>query len=306
MASTFTTAIGLEKPARGDDVGTWDTPVNGNMNIVDAVAGQTATISLNNSPVVLSAAQFQCSRIVFNSTLTGSVSITFPTSFTKGYTIHHTCTGSSAFTIQLLTTAAGGQIVGCPPGDAFQVWNDGTHLKFVNLGRVGSFCDYVGTTVPNWVSASTIPPYLNCNGGVFSSVTYPQLAIVLGGTTLPNSLGRFRGTLNQGSGNLTTSGGFGIDGNTNLSLGGNTALNQNQLPNYNLTVNDVGHSHGQTGFTAQLVSNVNAGSAFSALVSAQSANTQTAVTGITVNSAGAGLPLVPPAYIAGITMIRAA
>ncbi|MGY4370883.1 hypothetical protein ACVW1A_006948 [Bradyrhizobium sp. LB1.3] len=83
MVSTFTAKINLEEPARGDYVGTWDTPVNSNMTVVDLVAGGQTSITLKNSPVVLASAQYQCSVITFASTLTGSVSITFPTSFKK-------------------------------------------------------------------------------------------------------------------------------------------------------------------------------------------------------------------------------
>src|SRR5882672_4854572 len=138
MVSTFTPNIQLEEPARGDQVGVWDTPVNSNMTTIDKVAGAITTISLNNSPVVLGAAQYQSKQITFNSTLTGSVAITFPTSFHKSYEIQNLCTGSSAFIITLATTAAGGQAIGVPPGETIDCFNDGTNLKFKNLGRVGS------------------------------------------------------------------------------------------------------------------------------------------------------------------------
>src|SRR6267154_3976478 len=129
MASTFTPNIQWEEPARGDDVGTWDIPVNGNGTLIDLVTGAIATISLNNSNVVLSAAQFRSKQITFNSTLTGSVAITFPTSFTKSYEIQNLCTGSSAFLITLATTA-GGQVICCPPGETVDCFNDGVNLKY--------------------------------------------------------------------------------------------------------------------------------------------------------------------------------
>ena len=96
MVSTFTPNIQLEEPARGDQVGVWDTPVNNNETLTDLVVGAITTIGLNNSPVVLAAAQFQSKGITFNSTLTGSVAITFPSSFKKSYEIRNICTGSSA------------------------------------------------------------------------------------------------------------------------------------------------------------------------------------------------------------------
>src|SRR5712671_283737 len=176
MVSTFTPNIQWEEPARGDQVGTWDTPVNGNSTLIDLVAGAINTISLNNSPVVLAAAQFQSKSITFNSTLTGSVAITFPTSFHKSYEIRNICTGSSAFVITLGTTVAGGKVVCCPPGESVDVVNNGTDLYFHNLERVGSYWDYAGSSVPAWVSGCTVAPYLNCDGTAFSSATFPQLA----------------------------------------------------------------------------------------------------------------------------------
>jgi hypothetical protein len=79
MVSTYTTNIGIQKPARGDLVGTWDTSANPDYDLIDAVVGQITTISLNNSIIVLNAAQFQSEGLTFNSTLTASVTITFPT-----------------------------------------------------------------------------------------------------------------------------------------------------------------------------------------------------------------------------------
>src|SRR5260221_263411 len=139
MASTFTPNIQWEEPARGDDVGTWDTPVNNNGTLIDLVTGAIATISLNNSNVVLSAAQFRSKQITFNSTLTGSVFILFPSSFTKSYEIQNLCTGSSAFTVGLTApTSQSGFFVSCPPGEIVDIVNDGVNIKFKNLGRIGS------------------------------------------------------------------------------------------------------------------------------------------------------------------------
>ena len=72
MASTFSPNIQLEEPGRGDQVGVWDTPVNANMSVIDLTIGGIATQALNNSNVILSAAQFRSKGITFNSTLTGS------------------------------------------------------------------------------------------------------------------------------------------------------------------------------------------------------------------------------------------
>lgn len=213
MVSTFTPNVQLEEPARGDQVGTWDTPVNNNMTLTDLIVGGTVTIALNNSPVVLSSPQFQCKSITFNSTLTGNVAITFPTSFKKSYEIYNACTGSSAFVVVLLTTAAGGQFVAACPGEIIDIVNDGGNLRYKNLGRIGSYVDYAGSSSPLWLNFCSVPPYLNCDATVFSSATYPVLTTILGGTTLPDRRGTAGYTLNQGTARLTLASG-GLDGNT--------------------------------------------------------------------------------------------
>jgi hypothetical protein len=297
--STFTTTHNLEQPARGADVGTWDTPVNSNMNVIDAALGAITTIGLNNSNIVLSAGQFQSKELIFNSTLTGSVAITFPTTFTGPYTIQNLCTGSSAFTITLTTTATG-QVICCPPAELFDCWNDGTNIKFRNFDRIGSYMDYAGSSVPGWVSGCTIPPYLNCDGTTFSSAAYPALTLIVGGTTLPDLRGRGRIYLNQGTGRITSSQG-GVDGNTLFASGGvqATTLSSQNIPP--IPVIDPGHLHGVAaqggsptfnGFTPASGSNQNA--------------TFSAFTGITAGSTSpTAFPIMQPAAVGGLTMIRA-
>jgi microcystin-dependent protein len=305
MASTFTPNIQWEEPARGDDVGTWDTPVNSNGTLIDRVVGAIATIPLNNSNVVLSNAQFQSKQITFNSTLTGSVTITFPTSFTKSYEIQNLCTGSSAFTITLQTTSAGALAIGCPAGETFDCFNDGANMKFKNFGRVGTLWDYAGSSIPNWVSACSQLPWLNCDGTTFSSASYPALAVILGGNTLPDIRGTTRYALNQGTGRLTTASG-GLDGNTNFSVKTTPTVTiaSSNLPTFNISV--VSNSANIV-TTVNGFSNIGAGGGavlgcfLSAAGQAQGAQTSSG----TFTGANNPLPAIGTGTVAGITMIRA-
>lgn len=298
MASTFTPNIGLEIPARGDDVGVWDTPWNNNTTVLDAVNGGIAFIGLNNSNVVLSAAQFRSKTIVFNSTLTGNVSITFPTSFIKSYEIQNVCTGSSAFTVTLGTSASA-LVIGCPPGDTVDVTNNAGVMQYRNLGHVGEYLDVCGTSVPIWISACTVPPYLNCDGTSFSSATYPILTLYMGGTTLPDSRGRCRFNNNSGTGRIT-SGISGVNGNVNYSAGGNQLLHA-----HNHTITDPTHTHGHNAQIDNGPFQVNASAQVnipSAAIGTLNANG----TGISINNFGAGgSQNMPPAYVGGLTLIRA-
>jgi hypothetical protein len=314
MVSTFTPNINLEEPARGDDVGTWDTPVNANMSVVDLVEGGIATISLNNSNVTLSAAQFRCKTITFNSTLTGAIAITFPTSFTKSYEIQNLCSGSSAFTVTMVTTAAGGQGASCPFGEIFEVLNDGANIKFKNFGRIGSYMEYAGSSAPAWLNACTVPPYLNCDGTSFSSATYPVLTTILGGTTLPDRRGTVGAALNQGT-NRITSGGGGVDGNTIRTVGGvqTNTIAAGNLPALGVSITDSGHTHLNQHVSAQIGNGGTiqfSGSVLVAIGQGSGADpVTTSVTGIsaTANPGGANSAMtnLPPMTIYGICMIRA-
>jgi hypothetical protein len=302
MVSTFSPNVQLEEPARGDQVGVWDTPVNANMTLIDLIVGGVTTISGAAGSVVLASAQFQSKTLTFNSTLLASITITFPTSFKKSYEVYHTCTGSSAFTITLTTTAAGGQSVCCPPGEIVDVINDGTNIRFKNLGRVGEYMTIGGSSVPNWISGCSVAPYLNCDGTAFSSATYPQLAVRLGGTTLPDARGRMLMTLDQGLGRVSSAV-SGVPGNTLLSGGGDQ---QTQAHVHVNTLTDPGHNHSVN--TPNFASVLSGGGSFNT-GTISGVFTTTNVTNISINNANFGSGAsqnMPPLLVAGLTLIRAA
>jgi hypothetical protein len=307
MVSTFTPNIQWEQPARGDDVGTWDGPVNNNGTLIDLIAGGIATQALTNANIVLSNSQFQSKGITFNSTLSASVTITFPTSFKKSYEVFHACFGSSAFTITLQTTAAGGEAICCPPGEWFECVNDGTNIRFKNFGRVGSYWDYAGSSVPNWVGGCTKAPYLNCDGTTFSSATNPVLTVVLGGTTLPDSRGRARFAINQGTGRLANV----INGNT-VGAGGGLDFSQlvtGNLPAYtpsgSVSINQGGVYPNLLAFQANGNNVGYGGTATGGQAENLSGLLSATFTGNAQGGASAIFGNLPPAYAGGLTLIRA-
>lgn len=302
MVSTFTANKNLEQPGRGDQVGTWDTPVNNNMSIIDDSFGGTATIALTNSNVTLSAAQYECAMIVFTGTITANIAITFPYVGSL-YTIENRTAG--AFSITLQTTNASAEIIACPPYEPFDILTRASTagVRYRNLGKVGSYLDYGGSSVPLWVSACTIPPYLNCDGTSFSSATYPALATIFGGTTLPDARGRYRAALNQGQSRITsgTSTG-GVDGNTLFASGGaqTTTLSSQNVPPVPIT--DPGHLH-----TASQPAGATGNVAQTGTLAFTIQNTGSAFTGITAGSTSpTNFSNLPPSYVGGLTLVRAA
>ena len=324
MVSTFTPNKNIEKPGSGDYVGTWDQPVNDNMDLVDSAFGGVATVALTNANVTLSAAQYENVFLVFTGTITANIHITLP-AVGSFYTVQNQTANSSAFYVTMGTTAASGQIIGIPPYDPTEIFTDGTHTKFRNMGRVGGYWDYAGSSVPGWVGACTVPPYLNCDGSTFSSATYPALAVVLGSTTLPDMRGRVRAYIDGAAARLTSSGVAGIDGDTLFAAGGtqDVTLTSSQMP-----------SHDHSGTTGAAGTHIHQMIADTATDSALAATDQVAKTSAgggyqlagdttaatlgetssaadhthTISSSGADGPHsnVQPTIVAGLCLIRAA
>lgn len=306
----FTTNKNLEQVARGADVGTWDTPTNANWGIVDNSLGGVATVALTNSNVTLSANQYQCVFLNFTGSLSASVTITLP-AVGSFYTVQNLTSNTSAFFLTMTTTVSGGQAIGIPPGEPVDILTDGTNVKFNNLGRVGTYWDYAGSSVPQWLSGCTVPPYLNCDGTSFSSAVYPILATILGTTVLPDSKGRTRFTLNQGSTRITSTaaGTGGIDGNTNYAGGGLQNLSSNNLPSFSgIAVQATATS--TIGGNANIL--VSAGSFTTAQSGGGVANVPQNVTStpslfVTGSASYTGLAAnyLPPGYVGGLTFVRA-
>lgn len=329
MASVYSANMAIEELGTGDAVGTWSVNTNSNWSITDQGFGTAASISLAGGSVTLSTAQTRSAHLIFTGALPASVNVTIPSlSSSPGttisgryFTVQNLCTNSSLYTVTLKSTVSGMQSICIPPITATDVILEGTggssvgSVKFRNLGPIGTFWDYAGSSVPAWVSVSTVPPYLLCDGTTFSSATYPQLALVLGGTTLPDARGRTRFSLNSGTGRITAGSG-GLDGDTNLSGGGAqaTTLSSANIPP--VPINDPTHQHFSVSGGA--ASGGIAGGNYIAAVGAtyvlqgttaagpSAGLTSLAATGITAgNGSPTAFPAIPPGYVGGITMIRA-
>jgi microcystin-dependent protein len=107
-------------------------------------------------------------------------------------------------------------------------------------------------TITGYGGASAPTGWLLCDGASFSAVTYPNLNTVLGGTTLPNLVGRFpMGKTGSGTGStLLGTGGSNTIGETNLpshthTVSGTTGgMSANATLSHSVT--DPGHTHVQT------------------------------------------------------------
>lgn len=305
---TFTTNKGFGLPAVGGDSGVWGPPINNNSSALDASLGGSVVIPISSisGALTLLASNYLNVFITFTGTVTQNTIVTFP-AVGSFYTIQNQMGGSSQFTLTLATTAVGSQVIGCPPFQTQDIMTDGSNVKFRGLPHVGAYWDYAGSSVPNWVSACTVPPWLNCDGTAFSSATYPYLATIFGGTTLPDSRARVRMANDQGTGRVTSTG-AGFSGGTNFAAGGIQSITLSSLHLPQLI--DPGHGHSLSPSVFQnmakgtitndqvLTTDPIAGLGQVLISSALTGITYGSTSQISVNS-------MQPTYVGGITMVRA-
>lgn len=121
MASTFTTNVNMEIPARGDYVGTWDTPLDLWATYLDAIQGSTTSLALTNVNVTLSQAQQNVMRFALTGTLTGAVTITFLSGKGGRWLVSNTTSGAFAVTLKV-----GSSTITATQGSTIEVYSDGT------------------------------------------------------------------------------------------------------------------------------------------------------------------------------------
>ena len=120
MASTFTTNKSIEKPANGDYINTWSTPVNSDWDIIDTALGGTTTLNAVGASgvVTLSTSQYRPPIIFVTGTLTANVNYQFPTGVGGFWYIYNNTSGAFSVTF---SSASGGTTVTIPQGYTTQI-----------------------------------------------------------------------------------------------------------------------------------------------------------------------------------------
>ncbi len=316
MTEPNTVNKGLIIPNTGDLPGTWaSAALNPDYVAIDGMLGGFVSVSLTNANVTLTAPsgsivpaagpnQSQNARITFTGTLTGNCVITFP--LPGFYIVKNNCT-VGAFYVQ--ASCGAGNKIGLPPGKSVHIFCDGTDVEFVDMPDVASYMDYAGSSVPAWITACSVLPWLVCDGSTPLIATYPHLAAILGTTFggnglttfgVPDLRNRYRIPLDTNQGgfsNRITAAVSGINGQTLGAAGGD----QN-MPTHNHAITDPGHTH-----TNQVGTFTTGGNFLSRADNNGNTTYQSnsSVTGITVNNAGTGAGAnVPPGLVSGLTFIK--
>lgn len=248
MPDPTTTNRSLYVPTRGSNVGTWDSPINANFTAIDTLFGGVTTISVSSSNVSLNTSQCQNAVIRLTGTLSANIDVIFPT-VAAIYTVENLTTG--AFYVRC--KMASGNAIGVPQGVPTQVFTDGTDTKFWNPPMPGTYWDYAGGSVPSWITACTVQPWVSCDGSAISRTAYPYLYSILGTTwgpgdgsttfNLPDLRNRARVSV---GGSRLTSAGSGIDGAAVGSVGGGQTITlaRANLPNATLSLSGTTSSDG--------------------------------------------------------------
>ena len=133
MASSFTTNLHLEEPANGDDVNTWDVPVNANMDVLDKAFGGSTLLNATglSGDQTLSLSNYQARQLLISGLPIGTTTYVVPTGKGGTWVVENTTTGG--FTIGI-KSAAGGSTVVIPVSQRAIVCCDGssTGMKFAN------------------------------------------------------------------------------------------------------------------------------------------------------------------------------
>lgn len=129
MVASYTTNKVLIKPANGDDVDTWDVPVNNDWDYVDAAFGGNTAINVTGvgaGPTALSTSQYRPPILLFSGVLSNNVNYQIPSGKGGLWVVNNATTGSFSLTI---SSGGGGTSVVCPQGYIVQVYSDGTNVK---------------------------------------------------------------------------------------------------------------------------------------------------------------------------------
>lgn len=292
-------------PNTSDLPGAWGTSaLNPNFQTIDAMFGGVTTITLSSATTILLSVPAttgiwpsvlsQSVNALIRFTGAQSASATIQFTLPGFYIIDNQCTGG--FSVRLQPANLTGNCVGAVNGKKHQVFYDGVHMDYVDMPDPGMAYDLHTntTTLPPWMTACTVSPYLIKDGSTYSSVTYPALAQLLGSTYggngittfgVPDERARARlpvDTVQAASGATSARVTFAIAGFTGSLLG--AAGGDQRMQTHSHGITDLGHAHG----IADTAIAGSGGAGTSRPGAGLVATSATSTTGITINNAGTG------------------
>lgn len=214
MVSTYTTNKAIEKPASGDYVNTWATPVNADWDIIDKAFGGTTNINVTavSGTVALTSTQYQALILNITGTLTANVTYQVPSTVGGQWVVKNGTTGSYTVTI---SSGGAGTSLAVPQGYSSVVVSDGTNItrsdttpvaaagsntqiQYNSSGNLGASANltFDGTTLAltgnetvsgtlGVTGAATLSSTLGVTGAITGSSTVTGTAIIPSGSSVP-------------------------------------------------------------------------------------------------------------------------
>lgn len=203
MVNPVTVNVGLIVPLTGADVDTWgENDVNPSMVAIDALFGGVQTISVTTGTVTLTKpaaltptpspgpTQSQNCALIFTGALVGDVIVKLP--LPGRYIVENQTTGNFLFQLDSTSASPTRQSIAIPQGSCHTIYSDGVNVRFVDLGKVGDMEFWAGiTSMPSWVNACTVKPYVLCDGVVRNFSDFPYLGARLLGSFGGNGITTF-------------------------------------------------------------------------------------------------------------------
>lgn len=118
---------GLQQPANGADVGTWDVPMNSNFGAIDTALGGVTPINAvgASGTVVLALSQYTPPIWIITGAITANIAYQLPSGVGGRWTVYNNTSGAHAITV---TSAGGGSSVTLPQGQRLAIACDGVNV----------------------------------------------------------------------------------------------------------------------------------------------------------------------------------
>jgi len=161
----MTTNKGLNQPANGSNVDTWDVPVNNNFGWIDQAFGSTTALNATSGSATLADTQYRSLVLAVSGAIAANVTYTIPTSVGGQWIVYNTTTDSAGgpWTITI-ASGGGGTSVVIQRNKATLIISDGTNIRSV-------YAESLAAAVPSGLislwsgSIATIPSgWFLCNG----------------------------------------------------------------------------------------------------------------------------------------------
>ena len=172
----MTTNKGLNQPANGSNVDTWDVPVNNNFGWIDQAFGSTTALNATSGSATLADTQYRSLVLAVSGAIAANVTYTIPSSVGGQWIVYNTTTDSAGgpWTITV-ASGGGGTSVVIQRSKATIIVSDGTNIRSVYAEAL---------TTAGVTSVTATAPITSTGGATPNIALTTPVSISYGGTGL--------------------------------------------------------------------------------------------------------------------------